>query len=224
MKSIFFLAAIAAPLFALAEPGDSALAEVVRRQPGPKLLARSGVDASSIPQACQSQCSSIVNTLDACNNGANCECTQAKFNSLGTCMDCLQALSSPDAGLDANLYMAVFENLCLGFGYMLNNVEVTASPTGTVSTFDPFAVFEPPTATPGATQTVSADDYPLLPTGTQTTSSAIVTQKTSSATVTQTTSSGKTGGAVGLDALQNLNTVVVGAVAVVVMFMGALPL
>ena len=87
---------------------------------------------------------------------------------------------------------------------MLNDITITASPTGTVSTSDPFAIFEPATPTPGATQAVSAEDYPLLP--------------------TQRTSSGKKGGAVGLGALQNLNTVVVGAVSTVIILMGALPL
>ena len=66
MKSVFFLAALAAPLIALAEPGDSALAEVVRRQPGPHLLARSGIATSSISKECQSQCSPIITTLDVC--------------------------------------------------------------------------------------------------------------------------------------------------------------
>ena len=66
MKTVFFLAVLAAPLFALAEPGDLALAEVVRRQPGPKLLARVGIPTSSISKECQSSCSSIISTLDVC--------------------------------------------------------------------------------------------------------------------------------------------------------------
>jgi hypothetical protein len=66
MKSVFFLAALVAPLIALAEPGDSALGEVVRRQPGPNLLARSGIATSSISKECQSQCSPVITTLDVC--------------------------------------------------------------------------------------------------------------------------------------------------------------
>ena len=66
MKSIFFLAAIAAPLIALAELGDTVLAEVVRRQTGSRLLARSGIDPSSISEECQSQCSPVITTLDVC--------------------------------------------------------------------------------------------------------------------------------------------------------------
>jgi hypothetical protein len=66
MRSIFFLAAIAAPLIALAEPGDSTLPEVVRRLPGPSLRARSGIDPSTISKECQPQCTAIIKTLDVC--------------------------------------------------------------------------------------------------------------------------------------------------------------
>lgn len=64
MKSVFFLAALAAPLIALAEPGNPGLAEAVRRRLGPNLLARAGIPTSSISKECQSSCSSIVSTLD----------------------------------------------------------------------------------------------------------------------------------------------------------------
>ena len=113
MKSVFFLAALAAPLIALAEPGNPGLAEAVRRRLGPNLLARAGIPTSSISKECQSSCSSIVSTLDvrtvffpltrwstlfiflvlqACNGIASCECSQANFDSLGNCLECLQAL------------------------------------------------------------------------------------------------------------------------------------
>ncbi|KAF8264836.1 hypothetical protein EI94DRAFT_1805270 [Lactarius quietus] len=223
MKSIIFLAAIAAPLFALAEPGGSALAEVVHRLRGQNLLARSGIDTSSVSTECQSQCSPIINTLDACNSVAKCECTQANFDSLEICLNCLQALSSQtsvSSGFDANSYTEAFEGLCKDSGYVLNYTAITAIPTGIASTGDPVSVFEPATVIAGVTQPVTFDDFPLLPTG----ASSAGAQTTSSATVTQTTSSGKTGGAVGLGALQNLNVGVFGAFAAVGIFMGVLPL
>ncbi|KAN0133499.1 hypothetical protein V8E53_008667 [Lactarius tabidus] len=205
MKSVFFLAALVAPIIALAKPGDSALAEVVRRQPGPNLLARSGIATSSISKECQSQCSPVITTLDACKIVASCECTQANFDSLGTCMNCLQALAPQYHGLaPADVYGGDFEDACAGFGFVLNDISVTATPTGIASTGDPFSIFEPATPTAGATKAVTAGDEPLLP--------------------TQATSSGKMGGAVGLNALQSLNAGVVGAVAAAAIFMGALPL
>jgi hypothetical protein len=65
MKSVFFLAAFAAPLLARAS-AEPALAEVVRRQPGSHILARSGIDPSSISPECQSVCTPIITTLDVC--------------------------------------------------------------------------------------------------------------------------------------------------------------
>ncbi|KAF8264839.1 hypothetical protein EI94DRAFT_1805272 [Lactarius quietus] len=201
MKSIFFLAAIAAPLFALAEPGDSALAEVVRRQPGPNLLARSGINPALIAQACQSQCSPVIKTLNACNSVAKCECTQANFGSLGTCLNCLQALSPPDDNgyLAASYYAGDFEGQCDSAGYVLNDVSITATPTGIASTGDPLSIFYPPFPTFGAT-VVSIGGEALLP--------------------TVPPGSGDSGGAVRLGALQSLNAGVVGAVAAVAIFMG----
>ena len=64
MKVVFFLAAISAPLLALAEPGDLALAQAVRRQPGSRFYARSGVDPSTVTPECQSVCTPIITTLD----------------------------------------------------------------------------------------------------------------------------------------------------------------
>ena len=58
MKIAFLLAAIAAPFVVLAVSR-----EVVR---GPSLRARSGIDTSTIAKECQSQCTSIINTLEVC--------------------------------------------------------------------------------------------------------------------------------------------------------------
>ena len=66
MKSVFFLVATAAPLVAFADPGDMDLAEVVRRQTGSRLLARTGIATSSISKECLSQCSPIITKLNAC--------------------------------------------------------------------------------------------------------------------------------------------------------------
>ena len=66
MKVVFFLAAISVPLLALAEPGDPALAQAVRRQPGSRFYARSGVDPSTVTPECQSVCTPIITTLDVC--------------------------------------------------------------------------------------------------------------------------------------------------------------
>ena len=64
MKSALFFVAIASPLIALAELGDSPLSAVVRKLPGSSLHTRSGIDTFTIPNECQSQCTPIITTLD----------------------------------------------------------------------------------------------------------------------------------------------------------------
>jgi hypothetical protein len=66
MKVVFFLVAISAPLLALAEQGDPALAQAERRQPGSRFHARSGVDPTLVTPDCQSVCTPIITTLDVC--------------------------------------------------------------------------------------------------------------------------------------------------------------
>ncbi|KAH9028724.1 hypothetical protein EDB84DRAFT_1563021 [Lactarius hengduanensis] len=206
MRSVFFLAAIATPLIALAEPGGSPFAELVRRQPGPNLHARSNIDPSSVSKECQSTCTPIIKTLDACNSVASCECTQANFDALGTCLNCLQALSGIDywANTPAQVY-DYSEDTCTSFGFELNDVLITATPTGIGSTGDPLSIFDVPAPTSGATQAVTFQEEPLLPTRAA-------------------GSAAKTGGAVGLSAPRSLEAGAVVAVAAVAIFMGGLPL
>ena len=88
---------------------------------------------------------------------------------------------------------------------MLNDITITATPTGIANTGNPFAIFQPTSPTAGATEAVSYQGEPLLP--------------------TQTTGSGMTGGTVRLGAPQSLiNAGVVGAVAAAAILMGRLPL
>jgi hypothetical protein len=95
-----------------------------------------------------------------------------------------------------------FQENCWGFGFVLNDFSVTATPTGILGTGDPFSIFDAPSPTPGATSDLPD---PLVPTAA--------------------TSSGKTGGAVSLGALQSLlNAGAVGVVAAAAIFMGGLPL
>ena len=77
-------------------------------------------------------------------------------------------------------------------------------PTGTASTGNPLSFIEQPTPTPGATELVTAQPPPLLP--------------------SLSASSGKKGGAVELSALRSLDAAAVGAVLTVVILMGGLPL
>ena len=97
-----------------------------------------------------------------------------------------------------------FKGTCAGFGLELNDISITATPTGIASTGDPFSIFGVSTPTSGATKAVTAQLNPLLP--------------------TRAASSGKTGGAVGLSALRSLDAGAVVAVAAVAIFMGGLPL
>lgn len=89
---------------------------------------------------------------------------------------------------------------------MLNDVPITATPTGIASTGDPFSIFDPITPTAGATKAVTIENIPLLPTR--------VTGP----------SSGKIGGAVGLSAILSLHAGVVGAVTAAAIVMGGFPL
>ncbi|KAH9012777.1 hypothetical protein EDB85DRAFT_2158710 [Lactarius pseudohatsudake] len=207
MKSVFFLAAIATPLIALAEPGGSPFAELVRRQPGSNLHARSNIDPSSVSKECQSTCTPIIKTLDACNSVASCECTQANFDALGTCLNCLQALSGLDYSgyTSTQVYVNVFQGACSSFGFELNDVWISASPTGIASTGDPLSILDAPAPTSGATQAVTPQEQPLIPTRAA-------------------GSAAKAGGAVGLSAPRSLEAGAVVAVAAVAIFMGGLPL
>ncbi|KAH9057355.1 hypothetical protein EDB87DRAFT_1117945 [Lactarius vividus] len=207
MKNVFFfLAAIAAPLIVLAEPEGSPFAELVRRLLGSNLHARSSIDPSSVSKECQSACTPIIKTLDACNSAASCECTQANYDALGSCLNCLQALSSQYFLFSpAQDYGDSFNGACAAFGYVLNDITITATPTGIPSTGDPLSIFDVPTPTPGATQAVSAQLNPLLPTR-------------------AVGPTANTGGAVGLSALRSLEAGAVVAVAAIAIFMGGLPL
>ncbi|KAH9051333.1 hypothetical protein EDB83DRAFT_2397331 [Lactarius deliciosus] len=199
MRSVFFLAALAAPLIALADPKGSPFAELVRRLPDPNLLARSSINPSSVSKECRSTCTPIIKTLAACDRVASCECTQTNYGALLTCLNCLEALSPPSRySSPAQVYGDYFYETCSKFGFVLNDIKLTATPTGIASTGDPFSIFGVQTAT-------EADPLGLLP--------------------TQTTGSpAKTGGAVGLRTPRNLQAGAIVAVAAVAIFMGGLPL
>ncbi|KAI0299987.1 hypothetical protein B0F90DRAFT_1668482 [Multifurca ochricompacta] len=165
MKIALVLAVIAAPLVAVAEPSDSVLAGVLLRQLGSGLHARSGIDPSTISKECQSPCSPIIKTLDACDDAASCECTQANFEALANCMNCLQALAPQYEGIPpAETYLDSFRGACADFNLELNDAPITATPTGIASTGDPFSIFNAPTPTSGATAALTAQTNPLLPT------------------------------------------------------------
>ncbi|KAI0260350.1 hypothetical protein BC834DRAFT_973491 [Gloeopeniophorella convolvens] len=173
MKNALILAVLAAPLLVAAEPHAVVLG------------ARSGVDPSSIASSCQPSCTAIIKTLDACSSGS-CECTQANYAALGVCMNCLVALgpqfigsSYGDTYLDGTTLSSFpllrgttdclppprvdFLDSCAGFGIVLNEVTLTATPTGASSAGDPFTPFEPVTPTSGATVAVTASLPPLIP-------------------------------------------------------------
>ena len=95
--------------------------------------------------------------------------------------------------------------MCEEFGFELNDISITATPTGAASTGDPFSIFEAATPTSGATEAVTAQEPPLLPT-------------------TLAANTGQIGGADGLSALWSLHAAAFGAVAAVAIVMGGLPL
>ena len=251
MKSLFFLAAISAPLIAQAEPG-----EAVRGLLGPSLRARSaGIDPSTLSEECQSQCTYIINTLDVCTTSfptRSISLTQrfiffwgAAFTLVGlqwrrfmrmhtsevrrfrdlhelppsarstirrdrSCRRLhwlLSSLTFPalSAPIDvATAFGVAFQDACAEFGLELNEVTITATPTGISSTGDPFSIFEVATPTSGATAAVTVQEPPLIP--------------------SLAAGPGKKGGAVGLSALRSLDAAAVGAVAAVAIVMGGLPL
>ncbi|KAH9012781.1 hypothetical protein EDB85DRAFT_2222078 [Lactarius pseudohatsudake] len=225
MRSVFFLAVIAAPLIALADPEGSPFAVLVRRLPDPNLLARSSIDPSSVSKECQSTCTPIIKTLVACDGVVSCECTQGNYDALGTCLNCLQALSGLDywgytpaqeygdsEGRSPSRHFSptdvvtnvAFHQACHSYGLVLNVIVLTATPTGIASTGNPFSIFGVPTAT-------EFDPLGLLPTV------YLVPDQATGSTA-------ETGGAVGLRTPQNLQAGAIVAVTAVAIFMGGLPL
>ncbi|KAI9439219.1 hypothetical protein H4582DRAFT_124450 [Lactarius indigo] len=190
MRRALLFAAIIPPLVAVSKPSDATLVALLDRQLTSVLLARSGVDPSSISKECQPQCTTIIQTLDDCSS-ALCECTQANYDALGVCINCLIVLGPPylglspgDSYLDGKVSLfspglripplfpgptvtrccpTEFRDGCATFGVVLNNVAATATPTGISSTGDPLSLFEPQTPTSGATAAVTASELPFIP-------------------------------------------------------------
>lgn len=164
MRGVLLFAVIVTPLaVAVAKPSDSSLAALSNRQLTSDLRARSGINPTSISKECQSQCTTIIQTLDNCSS-ASCECTQSNYDALGVCMNCLTALGPQYLGIaPGETYLDEFIGGCATFGIVLNAVAVTATPTGISSTGDPLSLFEPQTPTSGATAAVTASLPPLVP-------------------------------------------------------------
>ncbi|KAI0260349.1 hypothetical protein BC834DRAFT_1044643 [Gloeopeniophorella convolvens] len=139
MKYALALAPALVALLTLAQPGAAAL------------RARSGVDPSSIAAACQPSCTSILTTLDACTSAA-CECTQANYEALEGCINCLFALGGPYTGVPyAETFLDEFQE------------GLTATPTGGPAASDPLKPFERATPTSGATVAFTNTAIPLIP-------------------------------------------------------------
>lgn len=93
-----------------------------------------------------------------------------------------------------------FKSGCAASGIELEDVPVTATPTGTASTGDPLSMFEAPTPTSGATAAVTYALPPLIP--------------------TQAEINTKIGSAIGLNAFRALGTSVVVATAATIVMLG----
>jgi len=165
MKATILFPVLASALVAAAKPSHSFIAALQGRQPSQDLHARSGVDPSSIASQCQSSCSNIVKTLDACTS-ASCECTQNNFNALGVCINCLVSLSSPSTFFSpGDVYLTIFQAQCEASGAQLKSVAITATPTGSPdSTVDPLSPFEVQVPTGTDLSQFSATLPPLVPT------------------------------------------------------------
>lgn len=246
MKSVFFLAALAAPLIALAEPGNPGLAEAVRRRLGPNLLARAGIPTSSISKECQSSCSSIVSTLDV----RTVFFPLTRWSTMFIFWCCRLAMAS----LHANAHRRTLTLSGTAWNASKHSARNSTGPHLLITMVTVRALAHLPhahfvlltfrlLAFIGACEaygyTLNDLTFAVSPTGIASTGDpfSIFDQATPTPGATKAltegavpllptaaTKSGKIGGAVRLGALQSLNAGIVGAVVAVTIFMGVLPL
>ncbi|KAH9981678.1 hypothetical protein BJV74DRAFT_854347 [Russula compacta] len=166
MKCTVFLVVFATTFVAVANAkvSHSIIAALRRRQPSLGLHRRSGINPSSVSKECQPTCTPIIQKLDGCSS-ATCECTQANFDALGSCMNCLTALGPQiEEFSTGDDYLGMFQSACAASDIILNIESITATPTGISSTGDPLSIFDAPTPTSGETVAVTASLPPLIPT------------------------------------------------------------
>ncbi|KAJ3730395.1 hypothetical protein EV361DRAFT_892014 [Lentinula raphanica] len=150
----------------------------------PRQSSTSGIDPSDIPTQCQSQCTTVLNTISTCTT-VSCVCTTDNANEMESCVNCLISLD-PTASMieEGNEVLDSMSEECStvsGFPTLTVSASTTASgDTGSVS----FSSLSLSTSSSKAAATTGQSTATTGPAGVSTTGTA-----TSSAE-SETTSSG----------------------------------
>ncbi|KAJ4490815.1 hypothetical protein J3R30DRAFT_3425474 [Lentinula aciculospora] len=106
----------------------------------PRQSSSSGIDPSEIPTQCQSQCTTVLNTISACTTDS-CICTTTNANDLESCVNCLVSLD-PTAEMieEGNEILESLNEECVtvsGFPSLSVSASTTASDdTSSVTALD----------------------------------------------------------------------------------------
>jgi len=81
-----------------------------------KRQSASGIDPSDFPSACQSGCTSVLNTIEACTD-VSCVCTSSNLNSIQSCINCI-VNTDPSATLQSagQSVLNTYNSECAGQG------------------------------------------------------------------------------------------------------------
>ncbi|KAH0586953.1 hypothetical protein H2248_005783 [Termitomyces sp. 'cryptogamus'] len=116
---LFVAVALASQVLASPEPAESISA---RQLPG--------LNPNSVPQQCQSDCSSATSSVSSCTS-LDCICKDTTISGLAQCLDC--AVSIQNSGLDVQTAQSVIDNVISGCEYTgspVNNVTISAKDSG----------------------------------------------------------------------------------------------
>jgi len=89
------------------------------------------INPSDFPSACQSQCTTVLNTIEACTD-LSCTCTSSNLNGIQTCINCV-VNSDPSSTLQSvgQSVLSTYNTECAGQGV---GSLTLGSATGTAST------------------------------------------------------------------------------------------
>jgi len=139
---------------ALAAAASSAATSISARTSG--LFLRQ-VDPSQYPPQCQSTCSNILDTINACTTVA-CMCTASNNQALASCVDCILGSDGTDPSsslvAQAQSILDNFESTCAQGGSPVATLQVTPSYVSGASQT---------TITSGASQTTIASSSSSIP-------------------------------------------------------------
>jgi len=75
----------------------------------------SGIDPSEFPSKCQSGCTSILNTIEACT-GLSCICTSSNLNGIQSCINCVVATDPSTLQSVGQSVLDTYNTDCAGEG------------------------------------------------------------------------------------------------------------